>query len=140
MTKLMTMTTTAADDATGLDGNDLVVRVGQVPGIFADFSGAALLQQLPAIKQTAAAHKAASDQALLLGQLKGLTRAYRREILLADDAERLEPTDVIGYLNELEGILAAADTAGLGREGLVAKADGLTQKIVATMAVIGLLV
>ncbi|MBC7543932.1 MAG: hypothetical protein H7338_14500 [Candidatus Sericytochromatia bacterium] len=124
----------------GADVADLETRVKQIPNIFGTLSADQLLSQLPGMKAKADAHKAALDGSLYVGQLKGVTRAYRRLVAEMVNDDRMGSSAVLPLLVKLEGVLAAAETAGFSREGLVGNADSLTQNLIGAMAVVGLLV
>ena len=124
----------------GAEAADLELRVKQIPDIFAGLSADHLLSQVPAIKAKAKAHKAGTDGSLYVEQLKGVTRAYRRLVAEMANDERMESAVVVPMLVRLEGVLAAAETAGFSRQDIVGQTDSLTQNIIGIMAVVGLLV
>jgi hypothetical protein len=135
-TKLKTAPTA---DVVGVDGADLDLRVKQIPDIFAGLSAEQLLSQVPGMKAKAKAHKSQVEIGTYIGQVKGLTRSYRRLVAEAGNGERLEPSLVLPLLVKLEGVLSTAEAAGYSRDQIVGKSDSLTKSIVGMMAVVGLL-
>ncbi|MBC7541788.1 MAG: hypothetical protein H7338_03575 [Candidatus Sericytochromatia bacterium] len=138
MATTLQTTTPVSTAPAGVNAADLETRVKQIPNIFAGMSAEQLLSQVPALKAKADAHKAALDGTRYVEQLKGVTRAYRRLVAEMAGNDRMESTAVLPMLITLEGVLAAAETAGFSREGIVGKADSLTQKPIGAMAIAGL--
>jgi hypothetical protein len=137
---MATKTKTVTKEVVGVEGADLELRVKQIPDIFAGLSAEQLLSQIPGMQAKAKAHKTKADIGTYIGQVKGLSRSYRRLIAEASQAERIESDLVLPLLVRLEGVFAAAETAGYSREQILGKSDKLTQNIVGMMAVVGLLV
>lgn len=137
---MATKTKTVTKEVVGVEAADLELRVKQIPDIFAGLSADQLLSQVPGMQAKAKVHKAKADMGLYIGQVKGLSRSYRRLIAEAGNGDRLEPTLVLPLLVKLEGVFSAAEAAGYSREQIVGKSDSLTKSIVGMMAVVGLLV
>jgi hypothetical protein len=137
---MATKTKTVTKEVVGVEGADLELRVKQIPDIFAGLSAEQLLSQVPGMQAKAKAHKVKADIGTYIGQVKGLSRSYRRLIAEAGNNDRIEPTLVLPLLVKLEGVFGAAEAAGYSREQIVGKSDSLTKSIVGTMAVVGLLV
>jgi hypothetical protein len=135
-TKLKTAPTAAA---VSVEAADFELRVKQIPDIFAGLSAELLLSQVPGMKEKAKAHKSQAEIGTFIGQVKGLSRSYRRLVAEAGNGERLEPSMVLPLLAKLEGVFGAAEAAGYSREMIVGKSDSLTKSIVGMMAVVGLL-
>ena len=119
---------------------DLETRAKQIPDIFAGLSADHLLNQVPAIKAKADAHKAAIDGSLFVQQLKGVTRSYRRLVAELAGDERMESAVVLPMLVRLEGVLSSAEKAGFSRQDIVGQSDSLTQNLISAMTVVSLLV